>query len=36
MKNLKFITYFFAFVTCFALSAQEETTEVAPSCAVAG
>ena len=36
MKNLKFITYFFAFVTCFALSAQEETTEEEPSFSVAG
>ena len=36
MKNLKFITYFFAFITCFALSAQEEETEEKPTFSVAG
>ena len=36
MKNLKFITYFVSFITCFALSAQEEETEEKPTFSVAG
>ena len=36
MKNLKFITYLIAFVTCFALSSQEEETEEKPTFSVAG
>jgi hypothetical protein len=36
MKNLKFITYLIAFVTCFAMSAQEEETDEKPTFSVAG
>ncbi len=36
MKNLKFITYFVSFITCFSLSAQEEETEEKPTFSVSG